>query len=107
MKRAAVILLLSTAVGVFVYCGTYYTGTESRRSLLESGEPELAWLRRVTPEIEQAIAAAAKLRGECQRDMLQHFFEVSQTMPAAQGRRYLDWVQRRTFLTVERETSQR
>jgi hypothetical protein len=30
--------------------------------------------------------------------MLKHFFEVSRTMPAEQGRRYLAWVQAQTCL---------
>jgi Heavy-metal resistance len=51
----------------------------------------------VTTEIETAIAESARLRGECQREMLQHFFEVSRTMPPEQGRRYLAWVQEKTF----------
>jgi len=52
----------------------------------------------VTPEIEATLAESAKLRAECQRDMLQHFFEVSQTMPPTQGRRYLEWIAERTFI---------
>lgn len=52
----------------------------------------------MTPEIAAALGEAARLRGECQRDMLGHFFEVSRTMPPAQGRRYLDWIARRTFM---------
>ena len=53
----------------------------------------------MTSEIGSAIAEAARLRGECQRDMLQHFFAVSQTMPLDQGRRYLALVKERTFLS--------
>jgi hypothetical protein len=30
--------------------------------------------------------------------MLQHFFEVSRTMPPAQGARYLAWISEQTFL---------
>jgi hypothetical protein len=30
--------------------------------------------------------------------MLQHFFEISRTMPPAQGRRYLEWISERTFI---------
>ena len=52
----------------------------------------------MSPEIEAAFAESAKLRADCQRDMLQHFFEVSRTMPHAQGRRYLDWISERTFV---------
>jgi len=57
----------------------------------------------MTPDIEAAIAEAARLRGECQRDMLRHFYEVSQTMPPAQGRRYLTWISERTFLPAHGE----
>lgn len=55
----------------------------------------------MTPEIEAAIAESARLRGECQRNMLKHFYDVSRTMPPEQGRRYLVWVQERTFLSNE------
>lgn len=55
----------------------------------------------MTPEIEVTVAEAAKLRGECQRDMLQHFLEVSQTMPPEQGRRYLAWISERTLLRAD------
>jgi hypothetical protein len=56
----------------------------------------------MTPEIEDAIATAARLRGECQRNMLRHFYEVSQSMPPAQGRRYLEWVMDRTLALEDR-----
>ena len=52
----------------------------------------------MTPEIQNALAEAARLRTECQTMMLNHFYEVSRSMPATQGRRYLDWVQEKTFL---------
>jgi hypothetical protein len=52
----------------------------------------------MTPELEATLAEAAKLRARCQSDMLQHFFEVSRTMPPAQGRRYLAWISERTFI---------
>src|SRR6266852_1214590 len=41
----------------------------------------LAATNQVTPEIETAIAESSRLRGECQREMLKHFYEVSRTMP--------------------------
>lgn len=53
----------------------------------------------MTPEIEKALAENARLRMECQTMMLKHFFEVSQQMPPEQGKRYLNWVQERTFLS--------
>lgn len=52
----------------------------------------------VTPEIEKALADAAELRVHCQKMMLKHFYEVARTMPPEQGRRYLEWVQEKTFL---------
>jgi len=57
----------------------------------------LASTNTVTPEIEKALRETAELRAECQKAMLQHFYEVSQTMPPEQGRRYLDWVIGRTL----------
>jgi hypothetical protein len=39
------------------------------------------------------------VRTACQAEILKHFFEVSRTMPAGQGRRYLAWVQERTCLS--------
>lgn len=59
----------------------------------------LAETNTVTPEIERTLAQAAAFRAECQAKMLQHFYEVSRTMPAEQGRRYLQWVQQQTVLT--------
>jgi hypothetical protein len=59
----------------------------------------LAATNHMTGEIESAIAESARLRGECQRNMLRHFYEVSRTMPPEQGRRYLAWVQERAFLS--------
>lgn len=59
----------------------------------------LARTNAVTSEIQQALAEAAQLRAECQKQMLQHFYEVSQSMPPEQGRRYLAWVHERTLHT--------
>jgi len=61
----------------------------------------LAATNEMTAEIESAIAESARLRGQCQRNMLQHFYQVSRTMPPEQGRRYLEWVQDRTCLANE------
>jgi len=52
----------------------------------------------LTPEIETKLSETAQLRAQCQRSMLKHFFEVSRTMPPEQGRRYLEWVQEKTFM---------
>ncbi len=58
----------------------------------------LANATNVTPEIEKALAEASRLRAECQTMMLRHFFQVSQTMPPEQGRRYRFRVKEKTFL---------
>ena len=42
-------------------------------------------------------AASSQPRRECQRMMLRHFFQVSQTMPPEEGRRYLAWVKEKAF----------
>lgn len=145
MKRLALILLAGLAAATVAYCAVYFKGTARNREILESQQPELAWLkdefhlsdadfkritelhkaymphcremcRRIdtknaelktllantnalTPDIEAKLNEAAQLRAECQRSMLKHFFEVSRTMPPEQGRRYLEWVQERTFLS--------
>jgi len=57
----------------------------------------------MTPEIEAAFVESAKLRTDCHRDMLKHFFEVSRTMPPAQGKRYLEWISERTFAPAHGE----
>ncbi len=51
----------------------------------------------ITPEAEQAINEAARLKAVCQTAMLRHFYTVSQAMPAEQGKRYLEWVTDQTI----------
>lgn len=58
----------------------------------------LATTNSVSPEIEKTLAEAAQLRAQCQQQMLQHFYDVSRTMPPEQGKRYLAWVQDQTIL---------
>ena len=52
----------------------------------------------MTPEITAALTESARLRSQCQTMMLRHFFQVNQTMPPEQGRRYLSWVKEKAFL---------
>jgi hypothetical protein len=52
---------------------------------------------RSTPELRELLTAAARLRAECQAQMLDYFFAASQAMPPEQGKRYLEWVQDRVF----------
>jgi hypothetical protein len=69
------------------------------RIAAENGEIRamLAKTNTITPEIERKLAEVAQLRSECQKAMLEHFYEVSRVMPPAQGRRYLDWIQYQTL----------
>lgn len=52
---------------------------------------------KVTPEIDRVLQEKADLRRQCQANMLAHFYSVSQAMPPAEGKRYLDWVQKHTL----------
>lgn len=52
----------------------------------------------VTPVVESVLADRARLRAECEAAMLKHFLQVSRSMPAEQGKRYLAWVQEQTCL---------
>ena len=56
----------------------------------------------VTPEVQKKLAEAAALRLECQTAMLQHFVAVSKAMPPEQGKRYLAWIEQRTFMPEHR-----
>lgn len=58
----------------------------------------LAQAQTVTPEIQTLLAERAKMRGDCEAEMLKHFLAVSRTMPPEQGRRYLAWVEDQTSL---------
>lgn len=51
----------------------------------------------VTPALEKALSDAAELRADCHKSMFRYFFKVSQAMPPAEGRRYMQWVQERTL----------
>lgn len=81
---------------------SYLQGCAERCRLIDEKNEHLKHLLastdRVTPEIEQTLAQAAQLRADCQKKMLQHFYEVSRTMPPEQGKRYLAWVQEQTIL---------
>jgi len=59
----------------------------------------------VNPVAEQKLAELAAFRAQCQAQMLQHFTEVSRTMPPEQGRRYLTEMQRLT-LGLHEQTEQ-
>lgn len=52
----------------------------------------------VTPEIQALLDERARMRKTCEAEMLEHFLAVSRTMPEAQGKRYLAWVEQQTFM---------
>jgi hypothetical protein len=58
----------------------------------------LARAEGMTSEIREVLAERARIRAECEAEMLRHFLAVSHTMPPEQGRRYLEWVERQTIL---------
>ena len=60
-------------------------------------EAALAGTTNVSPVAQQKLAEVAALRAQCQAHMLQHFTDVSRTMPPEQGRRYLAEMQRLTL----------
>lgn len=80
----------------------YMDGCMERCRLIDEKNQHLKHLlaasNSVSPEIEKTLAEAAELRGQCQKEMLQHFYDVSRTMPPDQGKRYLAWVQEKTIL---------
>jgi hypothetical protein len=51
----------------------------------------------LSPVAQQKLAEVAALRAQCQAQMLQHFIEVSRTMPPELGGRYLAEMQRLTL----------
>jgi hypothetical protein len=80
----------------------YLPACRERCNRIAEKDAELRDLLKIntfTPAIEKKLTEAAQLRAECQAAMLKHFYAVSQTMPPAQGQRYLAWVQEKTFLS--------
>jgi hypothetical protein len=144
MKRGSLILVLGGVGAVAAFCCVYLIATATPRALMQSPQPELAWLKhefnlsgaefericelhagylpqctercrridelndklsttlanatQVTPEIEKLLSERAQMRANCQAEMLKHFFEVSRTMRAEQGKRYLAWARDNTCL---------
>jgi hypothetical protein len=80
---------------------SYLSGCAERCRRIDQKNEELARLlaatNTITPEIEKALSESALLRADCQKKMLQHFYDVSRTMPPDQGKRYLAWVQQQTI----------
>jgi len=60
-------------------------------------DASLAGSTNISADAKQKLNELASLRAQCQAQMLQHFIEVSQAMPAEQGRRYLSEMERLTI----------
>jgi hypothetical protein len=69
-------------------------------------EKLLANATNATPEIEAALAEQGRLQADCRTQMLRHFFEVSQTMPPEQGRRYMAWIKEKVFASAQDMSAQ-
>lgn len=86
----------------------YLEGCSKRCAEIDAKNKELSQLlatnHTVTPDIERLLLESAQLRANCQKVMLQHFYEVSRTMPSEQGQRYLEWIQRQTILPDSHST---
>ena len=78
----------------------YLSGCAERCRRIDQKNEDLARLlaatNTITPDMEKALSESALLRADCQKKMLQHFYDVSRTMPPEQGKRYLAWVQQQT-----------
>ena len=75
-------------------CGKVDAANERLRALLGTHAS-------VTPEIEAALAESSKLRLECQKRMLAHFYSVAKVMPEREGDKYLQWVYSQTILPAK------
>ena len=51
--------------------------------------------KRVTPEVQQAMAEVARVQQECQQSMLAHVYEVSEQMDPISAERYLKMMKQR------------
>jgi len=72
--------------GYLPQCAELCARIAAKKSELESA---LGNRTNVTAEAQLKLNEIAALRMQCQSNMLQHFFTVSQAMPPEQGRRYL------------------
>lgn len=61
-------------------------------------EKQVSQASTVTPEIQKLLDQRAKMRADCEAEMLSHFLTVSRMMPPEQGKRYLQWVEQQAFL---------
>jgi hypothetical protein len=80
--------------GYLPKCAEMCAKIAAKKSELETA---LGGATNVNPVAQQKLAELAALRAQCQSQMLQHFIEVSRTMPPEPGRHYLAEMQRLTL----------
>ncbi len=80
--------------GYLPKCAEMCAKIAAKKSELEAA---LNGATNVNTVAQQKLTELAELRAQCQAQMLQHFTEVSQTMPPEEGRRYLAEMQRLTL----------
>ena len=51
--------------------------------------------RQVTPEVQQAMAEAARVQQECRQSMLAHIYEISEQMDPSSAEQYLKMMKQR------------
>lgn len=81
---------------------SYLPQCAARCQKIEEQNRKLEQLLRRGPaaaaEVNNVLIERGRMRAECEAEMMQHFLKVSKQMPAAQGKRYLEWVEAQTFL---------
>ena len=79
--------------GYLPKCGEMCAQIAAKKQELDDA---LAGATNISAVAKQKLTELAILRSQCQAQMLQHFIEVSQSMPPEQGRRYLAEMERLT-----------
>jgi hypothetical protein len=51
--------------------------------------------KRVTPEVQKAMADAARVQEECQQSMIAHVYEISEQMDPSAAEQYLKMMKQR------------
>ena len=80
--------------GYLPQCADYCAQIAAKKAELSAA---LAGATNLTETARARLDELTELRKQCQWQMLQHFVAVSQTMPAAQGQRYLAEMERLTL----------
>jgi len=66
MKRGLIIFIAGLLLAVTAYCGFYFSGSANERSMAESPNPELAWLKKEFHLSDAEFARVSQLHAEYQ-----------------------------------------